>query len=180
VVTDANGHAQAVFTISFYGDYVVSVVNIEGENMAYEPTMNALDSVEVNVAGAASTPVGVSPGQMIIEEFVAAYNAAFQAGDVEALFESLHPAVVELYGAEACPTYLDSVVANPIQLELLQITGPADWAWEIDGVSTDIEGAFTVAVNVTVQGETSESEVHFALREDGSIGWFTDCGDPLP
>ena len=180
VITDANGHAQAVFTIFTYGNYEVAVLNIEGENMAYVPSMNVLDSVEVNVTGAPSTPVGVSPGQMIIEEFVASYNTAFQSGDVEALFASLHPAVVDLYGSDACPSYLDTVIANPIQLEILQITGPALWAWEIDGVSTDIENAFTVTVNVTVGGETSESEVHFALREDGSIGWFTDCGDPLP
>jgi len=110
------------------------------------------------------------------EAFAQAFNDAFQSGDTEALFELLHPAVIDLYGAEACQAYFASVIENPIQIEVLEILEVGTWDWVIDERSTLIVFTF----KVTVQGKTSQHEIHLSLSDDGSFLWFTDCGEPLP
>jgi hypothetical protein len=175
VVTDAEGQAHAEFDIFVYGRYEVTVDNIEGEDMAYKPMLNAASSVEVNVGPEVETFEGLQD----VPSFVAALNSAFATGDVGALLQGLHPAVIDLYGTEACMTYLWSIIENPIALEVLEVTALESWLWERDGVSTDILNAFAVGVNRTVQEQTDQIMVHFARLEAGSLSWFTDCGDPL-
>jgi hypothetical protein len=187
--TGPDGMGSVEFTIYVYGTYTVEVLNIEGENMEYAPDMNAIDSLEVEVGPGESTPVGVeadfeteaeAPSEGAdIEAFVEAYNAAFQAGDVETLFNSLHPAVLERYGTEACRGYLESVIDSPIQIEVLEAMEVGSWIWELDGRSTTIQDAFAVQVNFTALGKTNQQEIHFARLEDGTLAWFTDCGEPL-
>ena len=53
------------------------------------------------------------------------------------------------------------------------------WEWEIDGRSTLIGQAYTLEIIMTAQGEQNTLETHLGLREDSSLGWFTDCGDPM-
>jgi hypothetical protein len=175
VVTDAEGQAHVEFDIFVYGRYEVTVDNIEGEGMAYKPMLNSASSVEVNVGSEVETFEGLQD----VPSFVAALNSAFAAGDVGALLQGLHPAVIDLYDTEACMTYLWSIIENPIQLEVLEVTALESWLWERDGVSTEVPNAFAVGVNRTVQEQTDQIMVHFARREAGSLSWFTDCGDPL-
>lgn len=187
--TGPDGKGSVEFTIYVYGTYTVEILGIEGENMEYAPDRNVIDSLEIEVGPGESTPVGVeaefeseaeTPGEVEeVEAFIESYNAAFQAGDVDALFSSLHPAVLDRYGAEACQAYLERVVAEPVQLELLEATELESWIWELDGRSTMIEDAFAVQVDFTAQGQTNQQEIHLAQREDGSLTWFTDCGEPL-
>jgi len=49
----------------------------------------------------------------------------------------------------------------------------------MDGHSTSFEEAFTVEVNFTAADSTSQVDFHLVQREDGTLGWFTDCGEPL-
>jgi len=189
--TGSDGTGSVEFTIYVYGKYVVEVENIQGDYMVYDPALNAASSLEIDVGPGESTPVGTVDTEDTediediedtedTEAFVNVYNTAFEAGDVNALLESLHPEVIDLYGTEACRAYLESVIETPIHLEILEVSEVASWQWEIDGHSTHIENAYTVEVNFTVQGQTTQMEVHFARGEDGSMSWFTDCGDPLP
>ena len=76
--------------------------------------------------------------------------------------------------------YLEDVIENPLQTEILAVFDTGDWLWERDEHSTAISDTVTVLADVTSGGETTRREVHFALREDGTLGWFTDCGEPLP
>lgn len=187
--TGSDGKGRVEFTIYVYGTYTVEVLGIEGENMEYAPDMNAIDSLEVDVGPGESTPVGVeaefeeeaeTPTEgPDVGAFLEAFNADFASGDVQALFESLHPAVIERYGAESCQAFLEQVIEAPAQLELLQVEALDSWNWERDERSTTIPDAYAVQVRITVQGETSQQEVHFALREDGTLGWFTDCGEAI-
>jgi hypothetical protein len=73
---------------------------------------------------------------------------------------------------------MQSVIETPVQVELLTSSEPGPWTWEIDGVSIAVEQAVAVEVSFTAQGETSEQQIHLAALEDGSLGWFSDCGDP--
>ena len=57
-------------------------------------------------------------------------------------------------------------------------TGPAEWDWELDGVTTPIPDAHTVTVNWRDPNVDEQREVHIAPAE-GTWRWFTDCGDPI-
>jgi hypothetical protein len=92
----------------------------------------------------------------------------------------LHPVVVDLYGPAACTNYIQEVIVNPVQIEIVDAIEVGDWTWETDERSIPVENAFEVDVNFTVLGETTEQVIHLALREDGKLGWFTKCGKPLP
>jgi hypothetical protein len=176
VTTDEDGTAHAEFTIYTYGNYEVSVDNIEGEYMVYDPSLNAMNSVKVSVTAGESTPVG---GTTEIGDFVFAFNKAFQTKDAGALFDLLHPAVTDLYGDEACHTYIGSIIETPTRLEVLNVKELASWLWEMDGHSTSFEDVFIVEVNFTAADSTSQVDFHLVQREDGTLGWFTDCGEPL-
>jgi len=115
-----------------------------------------------------------------LQEFFYVYNARFQAVDVDGLLALLHPAVLDLYGQDACQDYLSSVIDNTIQIEVLQLQALEPWTWEIDGHSTLIEDAYSIQAGVTAGGQTIQQSMHLGLVEDGSINWFTDCGEPLP
>lgn len=88
--------------------------------------------------------------------------------------------MIDLYGVNACQDYLETVIANPLQLEIVAVTGQGSWMWEIDERLTMIDSAFTVQVSITSQDQPARQEIHLGISEDGSIMWFTDCGDPLP
>jgi hypothetical protein len=183
--TGPDGSGSLAFNINVYGDYLVEVVTIEGENMVYAPEMNVTDSVEVVVTGGASVPVvsGEIPLPELsynIKSFISAFNTAFADADVEALMALLNPAVVERYGENACLTYLQSVVENTIEVEVVEVLSFGWWTWELDDLETEFDNVYTVLVNATAQGQTVEQEIHYAQLEDGTLTWFTDCGDPLP
>ena len=114
-----------------------------------------------------------------VEEFVATFNSSFEAGDVAGLMELLNPGVIERYGSAGCRAYLGQVIENPIQLEVISVYEFGEWNWERDDVSALIQNTYTVEVAVTSRGETTRSEIHFAVGPDGSLSWFADCGDPL-
>jgi hypothetical protein len=187
--TGPDGKGSVEFTIHVYGNYTIEVLGIEGDNMEYDPERNAIDSLEVEVGPGESTPVGVEADfdtevealseAADVEAFIEAYNAAYRSGNVQTLFDNLHPAVLERYGAEACRTYLEQVIEEPVELELLQAEPLESWNWERDDRSTVVPNALAVLVNFTAQGQSEQREVHFALREDGTLAWFTDCGEPL-
>jgi hypothetical protein len=115
-----------------------------------------------------------------VELFVEDFNVAFANQDVDFLFDRLHPAVFDLYGAEQCQGYLEGVIDNLIQVEVLETYPLGPWQYERDGRSIAVENAYTVDANILVAGQSSEQELHYALGDDGNLRWFTDCGDPLP
>jgi hypothetical protein len=127
------------------------------------------------------TPVPTSDPRLgEIQSFFDFYNESFSARDVPGLLSILHPQALGLYGIEACQDYLASVIENPVQIEALEITSSDPWKWEIDGHSALIEDAFTVQVAVTAGDQTAQQSMHLGLGEDGSLKWFTDCGEPIP
>jgi hypothetical protein len=175
-VTAADGLVEIVFDIFVFGDYLMTVDAVAAEGYVYAPELDVAGEFVVAV-GAAETQT--RPADRVVE-FYEGFNAAMEAGDAEALFAALHPAVLERYGEAACMTWLGEVVMEPQMVEVLGLVDFGVWAFERDEVSTDIEHAYSVAVEVTLaDGTSGEVEAHVALREDASIGWFTDCGEPL-
>jgi hypothetical protein len=113
------------------------------------------------------------------EGFFSSLAAAFRAGDSVTLYDALHPAVIDLYGEEACRGALDRGPDESAAIEVVDAEGPGPFEWTIDGVTTSIEDALTVNVTRTAAGETSSAEAHIAFV-DTELRWFTDCGEPLP
>jgi hypothetical protein len=111
--------------------------------------------------------------------------AAIRAGELAPMFEDLHPAVIELYGEQACQNTLATRSADPTYaVEITSIQPPAPWDWVIDGRTTTISDAWTIVAAVTAidpatgSPVTAQREVHLAPSA-GTARWFTDCGTPL-
>ncbi len=158
---------------SLEGDYTMGANGglPGGQSIVYSVTGDHLEPT--------ATPT-LDPRIGELQEFFNTYNARFQATDVDGLLALLHPAVLDLYGQDACQDYLSSVIDNTIQIEVLQLQAFEPWTWEIDGHSTLIEDAYSIQAWVTSGGQTIQQSMHLGLVEDGSITWFTDCGEPLP
>ena len=153
--------------------------------MIYNPDLNVASEIEVVVTGAASVPVGPEgiPDQPVsydVTSFVEEFNAAFADEDVVALAALLNPAVIERYGESSCSAYLESVITNTIEVEAVKVLSFGWWDWEMDDLVTTMDNVYAILINVTAQGQTSEQEVHYGQLENGTLSWFTDCGDPLP
>ena len=183
-VTGAAGSVRVEFEIFVFGNYVVEVVNIEGENMVYSPDLNVATSLEVVVVAGDSDPVGPvgipdAPLSYDITSFIEAFNLAFFRGDIPTLLNMLHPAVFELYGVEACTSYIMEVVGRPIQVEVLNVISFGLWDWERDGIVTMLDNVYFLGISVDQAGETSLQGAHYGQLEDGTLSWFTDCGEPM-
>lgn len=125
---------------------------------------------------AEATPV---PETVDAQGFYDDFNRAFWEQDTSALIDLLHPSVIDLYGREACQAYLQTVVETIIDVEFIGVVEFGKWVWEIDGLTIPVDDVYTLNINVVAQGQVNERESHVGLRDDGTLGWFTDCGDPL-
>ncbi len=183
-ITGLDGKVLLEFDIYVYGDYKLDIVNIEGENMIYSPEMNVATSLDVLVEGKDSIPVGPEgiPDPEIsfnVRSFVEKFNTAFILEDVDTLHSLLHPAVFERYGLEACYSYVESVIGNTVQVEIVEVLAFGWWDWEMDEFVSSLDNVFSVLVNAGLLNQSSQQEIHYGQVEDGSLRWFTDCGDPL-
>lgn len=153
------------------GEYVMGVGGglPQGAPISYEI---AGDEVEPPTTGPTAEADDVGA-------FYDSFNQAFDEEDVDSLHQSLHPAVFDLYGEEACYEYLSDVIMNPTQVQVLEILEYGPWDWEIDGESITIDPAYSVLIEVTAGGQTVERTAHLAPLEDGTLAWFTDCGEPM-
>jgi hypothetical protein len=161
----SNGHLQGSYTMGVNGGLPGGkpiVYGVSGDRLEPTPT---------------PTP---DPRIGELQEFFNDYNARFQVADIDGLLSLLHPAVLDLYGFNACQAYLTTAVEKPIEIEVLQVLAFESWTWEIDGHSTLIDDAYSIQVGVSAGGQTIQQSMHLGQDEDGSITWFTDCGEPLP
>lgn len=114
-----------------------------------------------------------------VAQFYALFNAAQSAGDYQAMYDLLHPVVLERYGEDACAAYLESVVNPAVIIEPIETTGYGKWNFERDDRTDPVENTFAVNVIIHNADEAIEAEAHLAKYEAAVLGWFTDCGDPL-
>ncbi len=117
---------------------------------------------------------------LILGDFQVKYNDAFESENAEALVDLLHDVVLDSYGRPQCRTYFEAVILNRVIIEIIEATEIGPWTWVIDGLSIPVENAYEVDANLTAQGETDMRVIHLVSREDGSLGFLTDCGVPLP
>jgi hypothetical protein len=120
----------------------------------------------------------------LIRAFFVDLEAAIRDGNQESLVASLGGAVIDRYGVSECESTLASRDPSPQQaFEILSIAGPDAWDYVTDGLTTTIPNAYTVQARVTgptASGAvvTQDAELHVTIG-DGTVLWYTDCGDPL-
>lgn len=159
-------------TVTFEGS--VSMSRLVGEyTMGVDGGLPGGQAIVYRVEG-----LGEVTNASLVLAFFDQFNAAQSAGDWEEMVDLLHPAVLERYGGEACQSYLSSAVNPEVELEVLSVTDFGTWMWSMDDVTSEISQTFTAQVRVHIGQDTAEQEVHAAFRPDGTLGWFTDCGDP--
>lgn len=110
-------------------------------------------------------------------EFFTRYETAHRDGDADALFDALHPAVIGRYGEAQCRSYIDQVVGSVAELRVVSGMTSA-WDYPLDGLTTEIAGSVSIALEGEFGGVQQQPEVHVAPAE-GAIRWFADCGEPL-
>ncbi len=176
VTSDENGLITGEFTIQTYGSYRLSVVEVEAADFYYYAALNIASSLQIDVTAAEDSHLASDR----VRNFYESFNQAVRSQNVDALLRMLHRAVRELYGTEVCRAYLEATIADSPSVQVRSVLGFGPWTWERDGRSIVIDDAYTVLVDRTVQGEAEQVEAHLALQDDASLGWFTDCGDPLP
>jgi hypothetical protein len=135
------------------------------------------------VASSTTVPATTTTGAEVpVEtpaEFFASFEAAWASGDVEFLFERLHPAMFDRYTPGDCREYFSSRSLPNYAVELLEVGTTGTWSWETDGLARDIPGTTTVHIRRTDDGETYfEQDAHIVTGGDGITRWFTDCGTP--
>ncbi len=113
------------------------------------------------------------------EAFAQALGAAFRAGDAGFLFDRLNPAVLDVYGAGRCRRYVRGQQDPTREFDVRAVSDLQPYDYAPDGASIAIPEVYTLDVRITIAGEISRQEVHFAPL-DGGLTWFTDCGEPLP
>lgn len=140
------------------------------------PTPVSTPTPTVTPATPPSTAVVADPAD--IPAFMDELGEAIANGTDELLFTSLHPAVLERYGNQACRRYTRSTQLQGLDLEYVSANGPEPWDWVLDDRTTTIPDGWTVTVNWHDPNVDEAREVHIA-PSDGTWRWFTDCGDPL-
>jgi hypothetical protein len=125
-----------------------------------------------------ASPTPEPPGAETPQEFYERYTEAMHSQEVGFLYDRLHPVVIERYGAEACQSYLQTILDPGFDIGVEGVGDLGPWIYEMDDRSTQIEDVFPVDVVLTSRGETKSFEVHLALM-GGKLYWFTDCGEPL-
>lgn len=126
---------------------------------------------------AAPTPAPASPmAQETVEGFLDRLGEAMGSGDTVFLVARLHPAVLDLYGSEACLAAMDGLA--PVRFRVRSVGEPETFGWVSDGVRREIPDALTVRVRARTDLGAVIRDVHLA-RVDGELRWLTDCGDPI-
>lgn len=106
-----------------------------------------------------------------IESFIDLFTDAIAREDTDFLLARLHPAVLDLFGEEACRAFISEEILLLEQYRLIgEVMGPTPQV--VADVRVDVYRAPAAFV---FQGQEFTSEAGFAL-EDGEVRWFTQCG----
>lgn len=171
--TDTRGAAELVFEIFTYGGYLLRVEDIEADTMDYDTAMNFAREFPIEVTAQETQLTDLTQ----FNQFYGDFNQAFDSGDVDSLYASLHPEVIGVYDESMCRDYLETGVQTPLMVEVNDVLGFGDWEWEYDSQSMVIPGAYTLDVDVILPGgERTNQITHLALNpETMSLNWFTYC-----
>lgn len=112
----------------------------------------------------ATTTTTIDPATRV-EAFVVEFASAIEAGDVDFLYDTLSPDVVELFGSDLCRGFIEDEI---LLLEDYRVSG------EVTPITdTGPVDQFEVPVTFTFRGSEFESNAMFAI--DDGVRWFGEC-----
>lgn len=98
-----------------------------------------------------------------VEEFAAAYGAALAAGDVEFVWERLHPAVKEGYGEDLCRAWVEREVMQLMEYVLVSVnSGPLATQFALPTGAVTVADVYDVTVSFTFQGQPFTTDSGYA------------------
>ena len=129
---------------------------------------------------AATTATGSPPAPTpeSAAAFLRTFTAAFQTGDASTLFATLHPAVTGLYGDAQCRAFAATLHDPQVRFGFVAQSRPRVYHWTVDGHTTAVPDVTLVTVAVRHGTKLSTERIHLGLV-NGTLRWFTDCGNPL-
>lgn len=115
------------------------------------------------------------PAAETVEEFVVLFDEALAAGDLDFLYDRLHPVALEVGGIDGCRAYVDDQFAAASDLVLSGVvTGPNEVLKQTTDGSIAVPDEFTAEVTLTFQGQDFEIVAEYALV-DGEMRWLSSC-----
>lgn len=124
------------------------------------------------------SPAGTQPQSETPVAFFARFTEAVRHGDTAFLGSRIDPAVTARYGAAQCAGAVHGLTDPTQHLQLVGTSGPVQYAYVTDGLSTIVPGTFVFHVQGTAAGQSGPRDYHFALS-NGVFHLFLDCGTPL-
>jgi len=103
--------------------------------------------------------------------FFDAYVAAIDAGEVDFLFDTLHPLVLDQPTADLCRAFIEREI---LALENYRTNGDIGEPVSQDVAGTIVPQLYSIPVAFEFQGQTFEGTATFAPVE-GEMRWFTTC-----
>ena len=125
--------------------------------------------------GAGATTVAKKPTARAAKQFLEQLERALRKGDADFLLEHLDRAVLKRYGKAECRAFTETLKDPTTRFTPTQVTGPDEYEYVTDSLSTTVRKVFSIDVDTVSDGEPGESTVHVKAN-----AWFTDCGTPLP
>lgn len=170
---NSSGTANFEFEIYQYGEYPFRVDEI-ADHAEYRPELNFATDWIIPVDSQEGEPYFPAGS---VGEFYEGFNQAFQQQDTTFLYERLHPAVLEQFGPELCHSYLDSVIANQVEANLIGVTDFGNWDWQVGDETIQIPNTYTASVEMMLPDGSYNSQLtHLALNpETQQVNWFTYC-----
>ena len=137
-------------------------------------TSSTTTSTSTTTTSTTTTTTTTMPDQTV-EEFLPEFVAAIESGDVDFLFDRLHPAVVGGYGPDLCRNWIEAEILTLQNYQLTgPVVGPIDQPFTTPAGTGTIENAFSVPASFVFQGQQFDTDAGFALV-DARMHWLGQC-----
>ena len=117
-----------------------------------------------------TTSFGVFDEAAAVEDFVLDFASAIDDGDVDFLFDRLHPAVKATYDEGECRQHIEEEI---LRLEDYQQAGPVEGPFDSEFGEFPLT-TYEVPVTFTFEESDFESSASYSLTE-GTVRWFAMC-----
>ncbi len=121
--------------------------------------------------------------QTLVATFVTEFNTALDTDDVDWLYDHLAPAVIEVYGEDACRSHLEDAIAAVSGLTLrAPVLGPMGRQVEVprpggDPVVLDLTALYSAEIAFTHDEEPVESTGWLQIPDPAAepVAYFVEC-----
>jgi len=166
-------------TVSFDG--IFTPTSLEGQyTMGVNGELPGGEPIVFDVSGVVEDAGAAAEAEPDFAAFYEVFTAVQTSGDSSLLLDALNPAVIEVYGADQCGTYLAGIMNPEVSVTFAEQVQQGPWDYEVDDVSVPVADVYELVLDLVVgEAEVQRVPSHVTVDELGNIRWFTDCGDPI-